>query len=90
MMTILNCASLTIILVSLLVLLFHRKIKMPIYVDAISLVLIVGVSAVLINTIFGADLNGHLCNAEIICRFGFALIISAFTYHFMRCGGYEK
>lgn len=90
MMTILNCASLTIILVSLLVLLFHRKIKMPIYVDAISLVLIVGVSAVLINTIFGADLNGHLRNAEIICRFGFALLVSAFTLHFMRCGGYEK
>lgn len=90
MMTILNCASLTIILVSMLILLFHRKIKMPIYVDVIVFILIIGVSAVLINTIFGTDLNGHLRNAEIICRFGFALLVSAFTLHFMRCGGYEK
>lgn len=90
MMTILNCISLTIILVSMLVLLLHRKIKMPIYVDVIAFILIIGTSAVLVNTMFNSDLNGHLRNAEILCRFGFALLLSTFTVHFIRCGGYES
>lgn len=84
MMTILNCISLSIILISMFVILFHPKIKMPIHVDIIVLIMIIGVSSVLINTALGSDLYGHLRNAEIFCRFGFALLTMRFTYQCLR------
>ena len=79
MMTILNCISLLMIAVSLLVAVFHPRIKFPIHIDIIMFIVGISAAAIFINTVLGMDMHGHLQNAEVLMRFGCACLIAIFV-----------
>lgn len=75
MMTLINLVSLIIILGSLFILVCHPKIKLPIHVDIVMLVIAIGALAVFINTVLGTDLYLEKQSAEIWIRSGFACLM---------------
>lgn len=79
MMTILNCVSLLMIALSLLIAVFHPKIRFPIHIDVIMFVVAISAAAIFINTVLGMDMHGHLQNAEVLMRFGCACLIAIFV-----------
>ena len=84
MMNLINAFSLLAILISLLVIVFAPKIKLPIHVDVIIFLLAIGSAALFINTVLERDLYGHFRNAEIWFRFGFACLTMRFAYQCYR------
>lgn len=90
MMMFLNCASLLMIFLSLMVAVVHPRIKFPLHVDAIMLVVAVGSAAVFINTVLGWDMRGHLQNAEVLTRFGAACLIVRLVYGYLRVKSNEN
>lgn len=90
MMTLINFASLVIILGSLLVLVCHPKIKLPIHVDIIMLVIAIGALAVFINTVLGKDLYWEKQHAEIWIRFGFACLTIRYLYQTLKGVNHEN
>ena len=75
-----NCFSLLLIFVSIAVLIFMPKIRLPIHVDIIIFMVGLGSAALFVNTVLDSDLYGQFRNAEILFRFGFALLTMIFSF----------
>lgn len=80
MMTLINCFSLVSILICILIMVFHPKIRFPIHVDIIMLLIAIGTLAIFINTVLGIDIRDQKQNAEIWIRFGFACLTMRYVY----------
>lgn len=83
-MNLINAFSLLAILISLLVIVFAPKIKLPIHVDVIIFLLAIGAAALFVDTVLHGDLYGHFRNAEILFRFGFSCLTMRFAYQCYR------
>lgn len=90
MMMLINCFSLLVIFVCLLIMVGHPRISFPVHVDLIMLVIALGALAILINTILGTDMYWHKQNAEIWIRAGFACLTIRYLYQVTKVEQYEN
>lgn len=90
MMMLLNYLSFFLIAGSLLFATCHPRISFPVHVDAIMLVLALGVTAMFINTLQGKDLYGHMQDAEILVRLGLGCLTVRFIYEYLKVQNHEN
>lgn len=89
-MTLINFASLIIIFASLLVMVFHPKIKLPVHVDIIMLSIAICALGVFINTVLGRDIYWEKQTAEVSLRFGFACLTIRYLYQTLKGVNHEN